>query len=54
MWVHAEKAPNRICRCGLSYSESGNYRQDLFTVSGSAAAFERVIIDSCARFGWRL
>ena len=32
----------------------GNYRQDLFTVSGSAAAFERVLIDSCARFGWRL
>ena len=32
----------------------GNYRQDLFTVSGSTAAFERVLIDSCARFGWRL
>ena len=24
----------------------GNYRQDLFTVSGSAARFERVLIDS--------
>ena len=22
MWVHAEKAENRICRCGLSCSES--------------------------------
>ena len=22
MWVHAEKAPNRICRCGLSCAES--------------------------------
>ena len=30
----------------------GNYRQDLFTVCGSAAAFERVLRNSCARLGW--
>lgn len=32
----------------------GNYRQDLFTVFGSAKAFERALFDSCSRFGWRL
>ena len=32
----------------------GNYRQDLFTVSGSTEAFERVLFDTCSRFGWRL
>lgn len=32
----------------------GNYRQDLFAVSGSAEAFERALFDGCSRFGWRL
>ena len=32
----------------------GNYRQDLFTVPGSAEAFERTLFDCCSRFGWRL
>jgi putative transposase len=32
----------------------GNYRQDLFTVSGTAEAFERVLFDTCSRYGWRL
>jgi len=32
----------------------GNYRQELFTVSGAAEAFERVLFDACSRFGWRL
>jgi REP-associated tyrosine transposase len=32
----------------------GNYRQDIFTVAGSAEAFERTLFDCCSRFGWRL
>ncbi|MCG8701267.1 MAG: transposase, partial [Bacteroidales bacterium] len=32
----------------------GNYRRDLFTVSGTADAFERVLFETCDRFGWRL
>ena len=32
----------------------GNYRRDLFDVGGTAEAFERVLFDTCARFGWRL
>lgn len=32
----------------------GNYRQNLFTMPGTADAFERVLFDACDRFGWRL
>ena len=32
----------------------GNYRQEIFTVTGSSEAFERVLFDACSRFGWRL
>ena len=32
----------------------GNYRRELFMVAGSAGAFEHVLFDACARFGWRL
>ena len=32
----------------------GNFRQDLFTVHGTAETFEQVLWAACARFGWRL
>ena len=32
----------------------GNYRQTLFEVEGTAEAFERVLLEACSRFGWRL
>jgi REP element-mobilizing transposase RayT len=32
----------------------GNYRQGVFGVHGAAEAFERVLFDTCSRFGWRL
>jgi REP element-mobilizing transposase RayT len=32
----------------------GNYRRDLFAPRGAAEAFERVLFEACARFGWRL
>ena len=32
----------------------GNYRRNLFTGEGSAEAFERTLLEACARFGWRL
>jgi putative transposase len=45
----------------LEYAEAcyhvinrGNYRRDLFAGEGTAAAFERVLWEACARFGWRL
>ena len=37
-----------------SYLNRGNYRQSLFTVAGSAEAFEGTLFDCCSRFGWRL
>jgi len=46
MWVHAEKAPIECASAVYHVLNRGNYRQDLFTVCGSAAAFERVLIDS--------
>ena len=54
MWVHAEKAPIECASAVYHVLNRGNYRQDLFTVCGSAAAFERVLRNSCARLGWRL
>lgn len=32
----------------------GNYRRALFAPKGSAEAFERTLLETCARFGWRL
>lgn len=32
----------------------GNYRQELFSVPGSAGSFEGTLFDCCSRFGWRL
>ena len=32
----------------------GNYRRILFSLPGAAAAFERVLFEACARFGWIL
>jgi REP element-mobilizing transposase RayT len=32
----------------------GNYRRDLFGGEGAAAAFERVLAETCERFGWRV
>jgi len=32
----------------------GNYRQEIFSVKGAAEAFERVLFETCSRFGWRL
>lgn len=32
----------------------GNYRRDLFAPRGAAEAFERVLFEAGARFGWRL
>lgn len=32
----------------------GNYRRDLFGGQGAAAAFERVLDETCTRFGWRV
>jgi len=32
----------------------GNYRRDLFAGEGAAAAFERVLDETCGRFGWRV
>ena len=52
MWVHAEKAPIECASAVYHVLNRGNYRQDLFTVCGSAAAFERVLRNSCARLGW--
>lgn len=32
----------------------GNYRSYIFSVSGAAEAFERVLFEACERFGWHL
>ena len=32
----------------------GNYRRELFAVTGAAEAFEGTLFDCCSRFGWRL
>jgi REP element-mobilizing transposase RayT len=32
----------------------GNYRKDLFTMSGSGAAFEKALFEVCQRTGWKL
>jgi len=32
----------------------GNYRRNLFARADAAAAFERVLFQAAARFGWRL
>lgn len=32
----------------------GNYRRDLFSGEGAAAAFERVLDEACGSFGWRV
>jgi REP element-mobilizing transposase RayT len=32
----------------------GNYRQGIFAPKGAAEAFERVLAETCGRFGWRV
>jgi putative transposase len=32
----------------------GNYRQDLFTLEGVGASFEKTLFETCDRFGWQL
>jgi putative transposase len=32
----------------------GNYRRELFVTAGAAEAFERVLLEACERFSWKL
>lgn len=48
--------PPRIEYAGAVYHvlNRGNYRRDIFAVSGSGVSFEQTLFEACERFGWSL